>query len=543
MLALIVIPARGGSKGIPRKNLRQLNGRPLIYYSIRTALSVSFQADVIITSEDEEILQTAKQFGAHIRQRPSELSNDETPLSPVIYDAFVFATSEFKKDYDIVITMQPTSPLLKPATLMGAYNLLSGDDKFDSVISVKKETHLSWRKDGNEYTPIYEERLNRQYLDPIFVETGSFFITRSKHLNKSSHFGGNVTLYELPKDEGIDIDTFEDWSLCEYYLKRKKLLFVVKGNKKVGLGHAYRCLTLANDILDHEIEFITDAESTLAFDLISANNYIVIKQKSADILDDIKSINPDIVINDCLDTSIEYIQGLKQSGLAVINFEDLGEGAKYADIVFNAMYPEDDILPQHYFGEKYFCLRDEFINTSFQPSIKKKISNILISFGGVDPLNLTSLVYQALIEYCKSNNITINIVLGMGYNHTFNNTEPSITQVHKNVKSMSAIMSDADIAFTSGGRTTFELSSLGIPTVVICQNERETTHFFAYSKFGFINLGLGTGVGKNQILITFRDLAENYVKRQFMSRTLLDNDIKNGRKRIINILKSFIESI
>jgi len=115
----------------------------------------------------------------------------------------------------------------------------------------------------------------------------------------------------LEDGEEIDIDTYEDWNLCEYHLKRKEILFVVTGNKEVGLGHVYNTLLVANDILNHSIKFLVDSSSQLAYEKIASKNYPVIIQSSKNILDDIKKISPDIVINDRLDTSSEYIESLK----------------------------------------------------------------------------------------------------------------------------------------------------------------------------------------------------------------------------------------
>ena len=89
-------------------------------------------------------------------------------------------------------------------------------------------------------------------------------------------------------------------------------------------------------------------------DKIASFNYEVSIQKSDDLIEDIRSINPDVVINDILDTSYNYVEGLKATGVKVINFEDLGEGAGLADLVVNAIYPEKRLKPNHFFGHAYF---------------------------------------------------------------------------------------------------------------------------------------------------------------------------------------------
>jgi CMP-N-acetylneuraminic acid synthetase len=169
---LVVIPARGGSKGIPRKNLRLLGGRPLIYYTITNALNSSYVTDVYVSSEDDEILALSQRFGAKIHRRDPAIADDRTTLDPVIYDTYMYAQNIEGKVYDLIVTLQPTSPLLKTISLDSAISRMLENDRIDTIISVKDATHLSWRKENGRFIPNYKERLNRQYLTPTFTETG-----------------------------------------------------------------------------------------------------------------------------------------------------------------------------------------------------------------------------------------------------------------------------------------------------------------------------------------------------------------------------------
>ena len=118
-MVLAVIPARGGSKGIPRKNVRLMHGKPLIYYSIQNALACSYIDDVVVSSDDEEILSIAAMYGAIAMNRNSALAQDAVTLDPVIYDAVLRMEQETGKTYDVVVTLQATSPLLTVETLDG----------------------------------------------------------------------------------------------------------------------------------------------------------------------------------------------------------------------------------------------------------------------------------------------------------------------------------------------------------------------------------------------------------------------------------------
>lgn len=541
MKILAVIPARGGSKGIPRKNLRLLNGKPLIYYSIKTALASQYSLDVYVSSEDDEILNTAIGFGAKVHKRDLSIADDKSTLDPVIHACYMHAQAVENKEYDFIITMQPTSPLLKTASLDSAIEKMMADPAIETVIAAKDDTHLSWRKEGERFLPNYEKRVNRQYLTPMFTETGGFFITRREIITPANRIGKNVELYLLGNGEEIDIDTYEDWNLCEYHLRRKHILFLVTGNSDVGLGHVYNTLLIANDILNHQVTFLVDSKSQLAFEKIASKNYPVVMQQHSDILDDIRSINPDLIINDRLDTDKAYIAALKHLGLQVVNFEDLGDGAKEADLVINAIYPEKQILQNHFFGHDYFVLRDEFIYSRQKEAIGE-VRNILVTFGGVDPNNYTKKVIETIYDYCNANRITITVIAGFGYKEYDSLGVFETIDVKKNVTNISQYMLEADLIFTSAGRTTYEIASIGTPAIVMAQNEREMTHFFASSEFGFLNLGLGYKLTDEELYKNFISLVDATESRKYMSNLMKKTDLKSGRKTVNRLIQNLMES-
>ena len=540
MNILVVIPARGGSKGIPRKNLRLLDEKPLLYYSIYNALNSKYNLDVFVSSDDDEILNTAQKFGAQIHKRDSNIADDKTTLDPVIYDCYIHTKQAENKDYDLIITMQPTSPLLSSSSLDKAISKILDDKTIDTIIAAKDATHLSWRSENKEFVPNYTERVNRQYLTPEFTETGAFLITRVSVMSRDNRIGNNVDLALLSGGEEIDIDTYEDWSLCEYYLKRKHILFVVRGNSTVGLGHVYNTLLIANDILNHQITFLVDKDSKMAFNAIKTKNYPVLMQNAENILDDIKNIAPNIVVNDRLDTTEDFMKSLKKECYKVINFEDLGKGCEYADAVINAIYPEKHSVPSHYFGQDFFILRDEFILAD-EKIVKEKIQNILITFGGVDPNNYTEKVIKSINNYCVDNKIHINVIAGFGYDKYNTIKKYGNINVKRNISNISDYMLDADLIFTSAGRTVYEVASIGTPAIVLVQNEREMTHFFASSKYGFSNLGLGYNVTDEEILNEFIRLVESFEVREHMSSLMKKQDLKLGRKRVHKLIQDLIQ--
>jgi len=536
---LIIIPARGGSKGIPRKNLRSLAGRPLISYAIQNALSSRFNPDVFVSSDDEEIISISKKLGVRAVKRSHVDSKDDVTLDPVIFKAFQYAEKLEGKDYHFIVTLQPTSPLLKISSLDNALEKIINNIEIDTIISGYDDAHLSWKMEGGKYVPNYAKRLNRQQLPGDFKETGGFLITRANVITEKARIGANVDLFMLNEREKIDIDTYADWNLCEFYLKRKRIVFVISGYKAIGLGHVYNSLLVANDILEHEVVFLVDNKSLLAFEKIQSKNYNVVMQKHINIVDDVKQLDPDVVINDRLDCSRGYVRSLKDMGCKVVNFEDLGDGAKEADLTVNAIYPEDKVLPNHYFGHKYFVLRDEFLLTKPRKT-RRELVKVLLSFGGVDPNNFTEKVLQAIYPESLTKGITIQVVTGFGYGHLGSLEPYAGIEVFKNVMNISDYMKDADLIFTSAGRTVYEVASLHVPAVVLAQNERELTHFFANTEHGFINMGLGSNVEIEQIKEAYLSLVENYEQRRYMSSLMGQCDLTQGRKIVVKLIKQVI---
>lgn len=533
---LVCIPARGGSKGIPRKNLRLMNGKPLISYTINAALNSKLVDKVIVSTDDEEIKQTAIKYGANVIDRDSKIAEDSIPLDPVIYDAVSKSELLEGVKYDIVLTVQPTSPLLKTETINNIIEKICDNEEIDTIISVMDDRHLSWTrdKDGNA-KPKYEKRLNRQYLPEEYRETGAVLATRRNCVTEKSRIGEKVDLFVVSKDESTDIDAYEDWWVAEKLLKRKKIVIRVDATNEIGTGHIYRQLYIASRIMDHEVKFVLNAEKKLGIDIVNRYNYPNIVC-SDDGIKEILELKPDIVINDILNTDEKYIKKLKENDIFVINFEDMGDGARYADLVFNALYEYKMPLSNIYGGYKYYLLRDEF--KSYESKvINKDVSNILITFGGTDPNNFTEKVLSTIKD---NKNINITVILGLGYKYKneFKEKYKDIDNIKviEFVKDISTYMYNSDLVITSGGRTMYEVASLGIPCIVLCQNERELSHLFGHAGNGIINLGLGEHINEAIIKSTINEVIENYELRLEMNKKMKNIDLTNGFNNIMNVV-------
>ena len=540
-MILTIIPARGGSKGIPKKNSRNMNGQPLIEYSVQNAIFLKkfFDMDIAITTDDYEIMQIVKRHDEVILiERPSELCDDMVPLAPVIYHAVSHMEKMCKKKYDIVLTMQPTSPTIKYQSIKQAIDeFINGG--YDTMLSVHNKPHLSWSKNNDKIVPTFEKRLNRQLLPAHYEETGGFLISKRECVTQTNRIGDNVGVYELSDKESIDIDTNLDWVLCESILKSKKILFRVDGEENLGMGHIYRCLSLAYHFTQHEILFVLKKSMNLGINKIKNSyfNYKIIDDDK-DLVQIIEEYNPDIIINDILNTKLDYMKMIKRDNIRVINFEDKGEGASEADVVINALYMGKVVNANEYRGTDYFFIRDEFLEVC-PKKFDDKVKNIVIIFGGSDPGNYTKKVYDVVNKLSQQyNDISYNFITGFGYK--YKNELKSIPEkniyIYNDVQRVSSFLAEADLAITSQGRTIYELACMGVPSIVLAQNLRELNHTFASMQNGYINLGLGDTVEGDTIYNTMKWLIDMPAIRKEMHKSMLQYDFSLGQRRVIRLI-------
>mgnify|MGYP004500440603 CR=1 FL=1 len=538
MKILVVIPARGGSKGIPKKNIRLINGKPLISYSIKNALELKKENEVtvVVDTDDEEIAAVSEQNGATVITRPSELSGDTITLDPVIFHALI----EMEKnngEYDLVITMQATSPTLKSQTVQKAIKFFT-EKKIDTLISGVNKPHLSWSEENNECKPNYTERLNRQFLPKHLCETGGFLITKRDCVTEVSRIGSKVMIYELSEDEAIDIDTEKDWIVCESILKSKKILLRADGEETLGMGHIYRAISIAYHLIGNEILFVTRSDKNMGFNKLKESFFPV-----ETITDDfeieriIQKYKPDIIINDILNTCVQYMKMLKKYPARIINFEDKGKGAEYADAVINSLYMKKS-FHNEYVGFEYFFIRDEFL-TAQPKNFSAEVKSIVVLFGGTDPNNLTQRTYNILKEVSKRHpKINFHIITGYGYKYkdVIKDDQKHNIYVHNNLKRVSKYLAVADLAITAQGRTIYELARMGVPSIVLAQNKRELEHEFAGMANGYINLGLGEKSSDNAIYSTIEWLISTPSVRKQMHDLLLKKDFRKGQDKVIKLI-------
>lgn len=536
MLKIIaVIPARAGSKGIPNKNLRMINKKPLISYSIENALSSKYISDIYVSSDSEIILSIAKAYGVNTIHRDKELCKDETTLDSVIY----FASKDIDCDY--VVTMQPTSPTLKTSTLDAAIKYTIDND-FDTVISCVNEPHLTWSLDDlGVLKKDYVLRVNRQYMKASFKETGAFLISRKNIITSENRIGPNVNVYEVSDDESMDIDSFYDLEISKYILTRKKIAVYVNGNETIGTGHIRRVLTLADEMNSKpDIYYNKNITSRKMFGN-SKYNILGIENEDS-IFNIVSSGEYDVFVNDILNTNLEYMKKLKQSNnkMKIVNFDDLGPGKIYADLVVNP-FLEGVSTEKTKFGYKYFVLNNIF--SFFEPiTIKPNVKTVFVCFGGADPQNYTNKILE--LATSTFNMFNFKIIVGNAYPHYDEIKEKysgtmNIT-LYKDVSNIHELMLESDVAISSRGTICYELATLGIPTITIAQNNIEAMHNFLGIDNGFKYIGLKPKLNEIKTSIEYM-IYSSFEFRKELQYKLLANNFSAGSKNIINLINEIGE--
>ncbi len=234
MNVIALIPARGGSKGVPRKNIKLLNKNPLIKYTIDAALNSKMISRTIVSTEDSEIAEISKNLGAEVPFiRPSELSEDSILDFPVIINAIDYFINNEKYIPDILVYLRPTMPTRTSNEIDSAVDMLINNENAESIRTTRDSPYPPfWMKklDSDGYLSPYDqhvtpfEKKRRQDLPNILICDGYVDAARVSSILKEKKFPpGNQLSFYRENIPFFDIDTIDDWNLCEFYMKNNKI--------------------------------------------------------------------------------------------------------------------------------------------------------------------------------------------------------------------------------------------------------------------------------------------------------------------------------
>jgi CMP-N,N'-diacetyllegionaminic acid synthase len=236
MEVLAIIQARGGSKSVPRKNIRPLAGKPLIAWTIEAAKTAKMVTRVIVSTDDEEIAQVSREFGAEVPfLRPAELATDEAKSVGLLSHALDWLAAHEGYRPDAVVQLKPTNPLRRAEHIDACAQLFFESPGYDSLITVTKTpAHplKTWKFDGNVLVPFIPEdvfgikeaaKLPRQMLPEAFIQNSCVHvIAPSTILTKGSSIGTKIRGFVMDQEDSINIDVAFDFDVAELILRRRQ---------------------------------------------------------------------------------------------------------------------------------------------------------------------------------------------------------------------------------------------------------------------------------------------------------------------------------
>lgn len=507
----IVIPAIKKNAVIPDQLVKRLAGATLIQRAIDTARGVVPAHDVVVVTDSQEISLICERNGVRFHYNAGLRFTSLDIISEM-----KSILRELGNDYGHIIVYRASCPLLTWVDIDDAYRRFL-EDEADCLVTVKSVRHRIWEvRQGRLESFLSEDETE------LVVESKALIIIKSEALQ-----GGNIrrTVPYFLNDRAMEINSYQDWWLCERLLTQRRVVFVVAGYPAIGMGHVFRSLMLAHEIANHKVFFVCTKESELAASNIAARDYKTVIQQG-ELWEDVLALAPDLVINDMLDTSRGYMERLKAAGIPVVNFEDEGPGAMLADQVVNALYEEvgkkmgaKENPARFLYGHRYFCLRDEFIQAE-QNAFRPQPQCVLVTFGGTDMPDYTRQTLNVVEPLCRERGIAVRVVTGPGYAHRdelvrhIEALGNPLIRFEYATNIMSRMMEGVDLAVCSAGRTVYELAHMRIPSIVLAQHEREAHHTFARACHGFAYMGVMRRFNAERLRKVFAQLVDEPERRQ-----------------------------
>jgi YrbI family 3-deoxy-D-manno-octulosonate 8-phosphate phosphatase len=327
MQVLALIPARGGSKSIPRKNIKLLAGHPLVAYSIAAALQAKCVTRTIVSTDDEEIAAVARQYGAETPfLRPAEFAQDQTTDLPVFQHALAWLAENEAYVPDIIVQLRPTSPIRPPDCVDQAVNILiehPGTDSVRGVVPSGQNPFKMWRiGEEGSMTPLLsvpgiQEPFNapRQALPATYWQTGHIDAIWTKTVNEQKSLSGKV-IFPLILDSRytIDIDTLKDWQRAESMIFQRELSFVQPGSsskpRKRSLPERVELIVFDFDgvMTDNRVWVDEDGREMVAANRSDSLGLSRMRRAGIEAFVLSREINP-VVAARCRKLNLPYIQG------------------------------------------------------------------------------------------------------------------------------------------------------------------------------------------------------------------------------------------
>lgn len=525
----IIVETRDGVE-TPKYPIRMINGKPSISYIIETANSSVYIGDVVISASTSEIEIIAKQSNVRYIKQQANDEDENFNINALIANI----ADEYNAEY--IVLLNPYSPMLQLDSLNRAIKECIHHN-LDSLISAVVPGNKAWVQNVSETVSVETAQRDSMLTPPIFLETSTFVISKRSAITPHSLIGAKMDFFEISSAEALVADSLENTRIIEPFLAKERVAMLVAGNSKSGFEHIHSAVKFADECFD-SLEIYCDLQKTERWVLKSSPVHLIPVDGIGDFIHRIKKKHYDIIINYFSPSVAEYMKTIKTClpNARIINFDDDGEGAFYADLVINPLHQESS-FPHMKSGCKYYIASD--LQLAMQPvKINDKVKRVFVYFGWDDPQNYTERILN-IVSKSKYNQLEFALIVGCANSHTaalegFNKRNINVIQ-HTN--EITQIMAGCDIGISARDSTCFDLALLGIPSISIANNPQEEKNTYISRDNGFSYLGFNPS---DDIIMAFLDM---YVQmspfeRQKRQDLLLSHDSRNGRKRVMNLINS-----
>ena len=532
-----IVPARGGTDSVPYLNIKRLGDRPLLVHTLDAAREAPSIDRVVVSTDDEQVAEIARLAGADAPfLRPAELARDIPSLKPVIAHAVREIEAAGDRP-DIVVVLQATTPFRPAAAVEQAIERLVSAD-LDTVISVTEDRALNWRAVGEQLVPAQAHAGRRLDQEPLYSENGGVVVMRRTVLDAASRFGERVGFVVLDKRAGLTVHDLDDFWMAERLLRQPRILFRTDGSARIGMGHVFRSLAIAEALRAHspaELAFLMSADHRDGILEVTRRGHAVHVAADARIetaLGHIRDFAPGILINDLPSLDDAYLRALSHLGATTVNLvdtlDDLDVTEHYKQVIVSVVGQERETPEGFYGGPEYAILRSHFRDREKEVRLQPKL--VLLSFGGSDPQGLTLKAAQALAVLPSE--VEIVAVAGPAFSgrgefDALARTLPrKVTLINEAGGHIADLMLEADVVIGSGGMSVYEIAALGTPGLVLAQNAKEDRRMREFARHGTVEyLGLGTEVEGGALARATTLLLGDVGRRRAMSargRALVD---------------------